>query len=125
MPGGVVDSRTAGSAPVRRAAVTKARASATSTSSSRRLRTRGAEDAIAADIVVVSTPPGCHAADAIRLLEAGAAVLLEKPLCRTLEEADRIVAAARAHGNRLLYGENLAYSPSSSISSRTLASSAR
>jgi predicted dehydrogenase len=75
------------------------------------LRTRGAEDAIAADIVVVSTPPGCHAADAIRLLEAGAAVLLEKPLCRTLEEADRIVAAARAHGNRLLYGENLAYSP--------------
>ena len=70
-----------------------------------------ATDTMAADIVVVSTPPQCHAADAIQLLEAGAAVLLEKPLCRTLDEADRIVAATTAHGNRLLYGENLAYSP--------------
>ncbi len=64
-----------------------------------------------ADIVIVSTPPQCHAADAIRLLQAGAAVLLEKPLCRTLAEADVLVAAAAAHGQRLLYAENLAYSP--------------
>lgn len=64
-----------------------------------------------ADIVVVSTPPQCHAADAIRMLEAGATVLLEKPLCRTLDEADAIVATAAAHGQRLLYGENLAYAP--------------
>ena len=64
-----------------------------------------------ADVVVVATPPQCHADDAVRLLEAGAAVLLEKPLCRTLEEADRIVDAAARHGGRLLYGENLAYAP--------------
>lgn len=64
-----------------------------------------------ADIVVVATPPHRHADDAIRMLQAGAAVLLEKPLCRTLEEADRIVEAAALHGGRLLYGENLAYSP--------------
>jgi len=59
----------------------------------------------------VSTPPQCHAADAIRMLNAGAAVLLEKPLCRTLDEADQIVDAAAVHGHRLLYGENLAYAP--------------
>lgn len=64
-----------------------------------------------ADIVVVSTPPQCHAADAIRMLDAGAAVLLEKPMCRTLQEADALVEAAAAHGHRLLYGENLAYAP--------------
>jgi myo-inositol 2-dehydrogenase / D-chiro-inositol 1-dehydrogenase len=64
-----------------------------------------------ADIVVVSTPPHCHAADAIRLLDAGCAVLLEKPLCRTLAEADMIVAAAARNGQRLLYAENLAYAP--------------
>jgi predicted dehydrogenase len=64
-----------------------------------------------ADVVAVSTPPQCHADDAIRMLEAGASVLLEKPLCRTLDEADRIVAAAAAHGGRLLYAENLAYAP--------------
>ncbi len=64
-----------------------------------------------AEIVIVATPPQCHAADAIRMLEAGAAVLVEKPLCRTLDEADAMVAAAAAHGQRLLYGENLAYAP--------------
>lgn len=64
-----------------------------------------------ADIVVVSTPPQCHAADALNLLQRGAAVLLEKPLCTTLADADRLVEAAAAHGQRLLYAENLAYSP--------------
>lgn len=64
-----------------------------------------------ADLVVVATPPHRHADDAIRMLQAGAAVLLEKPLCRTLEEADRLVQAVDEHGGRLLYGENLAYSP--------------
>jgi predicted dehydrogenase len=64
-----------------------------------------------ADVVVVATPPQCHAADTIRLLDAGAAVLVEKPLCRTLDEADRMVAAADRNGGRLLYGENLAYAP--------------
>ncbi len=64
-----------------------------------------------ADIVVVATPPQLHTADAIRMLDAGAAVLLEKPLCRTLDEADQLVAAAARHGGRLLYAENLAYAP--------------
>ena len=66
---------------------------------------------VTADIVVVATPPNCHAADAIDLLDHGYAVLLEKPLCRTLAEADALVAAAARNGNRLLYGENLAYAP--------------
>lgn len=65
----------------------------------------------AADIVVVSSPPQCHADDAIRYLDAGAAVVLEKPLCRTLDEADRLVAAAARNHGRLLYAENLAYAP--------------
>jgi predicted dehydrogenase len=64
-----------------------------------------------ADVVAVSTPPQCHADDAIRMLRAGAAVLLEKPLCTTLEDADRIVRATAEHGGRLLYAENLAYAP--------------
>ncbi|HAP77365.1 MAG TPA: hypothetical protein DCR14_14945 [Acidimicrobiaceae bacterium] len=78
---------------------------------------RGAEvvpyDALpaGADLVVVATPPQCHADDALRMLDAGAAVLLEKPLCRTLEEADRLVEASRRHPGKLLYAENLAYAP--------------
>lgn len=66
---------------------------------------------VQSDIAVVSTPPQCHAADAVALLQAGYAVLLEKPLCRTLAEADRLVETAARHHGRLLYGENLAYAP--------------
>lgn len=62
-----------------------------------------------ADIVVVATPPHRHAADALQALERGAAVIVEKPLCRTLSEADALVAAAGGH--RLLYAENLVYAP--------------
>lgn len=64
-----------------------------------------------ADIVVVATPPRCHAEDTLRLLQAGATVLVEKPLCRTLEEADALVSAGQRHPGRLLYGENLAHAP--------------
>lgn len=64
-----------------------------------------------ADIVVVATPPQRHAAHALLALERGAAVALEKPLCRTLDEADSLVRAAAAHDQRLLYAENLVYAP--------------
>jgi predicted dehydrogenase len=62
-------------------------------------------------VVVVATPPQCHAADVLDLLGRGHTVLVEKPLCRTLDEADRIVEATQQHGGRLLYGENLAAAP--------------
>jgi myo-inositol 2-dehydrogenase / D-chiro-inositol 1-dehydrogenase len=61
-----------------------------------------------ADIVIVSTPPPLHAANTLAMLDAGAAVILEKPLCTTLAEADALVAAS---GSRLLYAENLAFAP--------------
>ena len=64
-----------------------------------------------ADIVVVSTPPQLHAADTLRLLATGAAVVVEKPLCTTLADADALVNAAAANNQRLLYAENLAYAP--------------
>lgn len=64
-----------------------------------------------ADIVVVATPPAQHFEHARHALERGAAVMLEKPLVITLNEADRLVDLARRHGDRLLYAENLAYAP--------------
>ena len=64
-----------------------------------------------ADVVVVATPPSRHAADAIHSLERGAAVIVEKPLATTLDDADRLVEVAAAHGDRLGYAENLAFAP--------------
>ncbi|MBU3688588.1 MAG: hypothetical protein B7C54_10710 [Acidimicrobiales bacterium mtb01] len=60
-----------------------------------------------ADIVIVATPPGQHLEHAAHSLSRGAAVLLEKPLVRTLAEADRLVSL----GGTVLYGENLAFAP--------------
>jgi myo-inositol 2-dehydrogenase/D-chiro-inositol 1-dehydrogenase len=64
-----------------------------------------------ADLVVVATPPAHHAADALRCLERGTPVLVEKPLCTTLADADRLVAASLASRLPVLYAENLAFAP--------------
>ena len=62
------------------------------------------------DVVVVCTPPSHHVAHAIAALDAGATVLVEKPLARTLAEADALAARVSA-GGRLVYAENLLFAP--------------
>jgi myo-inositol 2-dehydrogenase/D-chiro-inositol 1-dehydrogenase len=64
-----------------------------------------------ADVVLVATPPHRHAADTLQALERGAAVIVEKPLCTTLSEADAMVAAAGPGARRIGYAENLAFAP--------------
>ena len=64
-----------------------------------------------ADIVFVATPPANHVNDAIQALQGGAAAIVEKPVATTLEDADRLVAAAAASGGRVGYAENLAFAP--------------
>jgi myo-inositol 2-dehydrogenase/D-chiro-inositol 1-dehydrogenase len=60
--------------------------------------------------VVVCTPPAQHLEHARRAIAGGAAVLVEKPLCTTLAEADELVAATEG-GARIAYAENLVHSP--------------
>ncbi|WP_255516209.1 Gfo/Idh/MocA family protein [Luteimonas suaedae] len=48
------------------------------------------------DGVVIATPSGAHAAQAVAALERGLAVFCQKPLARTAEETARVLAAARA-----------------------------
>lgn len=55
----------------------------------------------APDVVVVGTPPESHAELSERALEAGAHVICEKPFARSLDEADRIIAAAERTGRRV------------------------
>lgn len=53
------------------------------------------------DGIVIATPSACHAEQAVRSLERGAAVFCQKPLARTVEETAEVVAAAR-QADRLL-----------------------
>lgn len=64
-----------------------------------------------ADIVIVATPPEQHYDHTVHALQRGAAVLLEKPLAYTLNEADRLMMQVEQFGQKVLYGENLAYAP--------------
>jgi UDP-N-acetyl-2-amino-2-deoxyglucuronate dehydrogenase len=54
-------------------------------------------DELRPDVVHVCTPHDQHVPVAIDALEHGAHVLLEKPVAHRLDEADRLVAAAKDH----------------------------
>ena len=56
------------------------------------------------DAVVVATPPSTHASIAMQALEAGKHVMVEKPLAKTSEDAQRLVIAAERNGLTLMVG---------------------
>ena len=63
------------------------------------------------DAVSLATPTESHAEIACALLEAGIHVLVEKPISRTLEEADRMMEAARRGGATLMVGHLERFNP--------------
>jgi len=63
------------------------------------------------DAVIVCTPPHNHADITIAALAAGKHVLCEKPLCRSLAEAEAMLAAAVSSGRTLKCGFNHRHHP--------------
>src|SRR5918998_2130669 len=63
------------------------------------------------DAVSLATPTESHAEIACELLEAGVHVLVEKPVSRTLEEADEMIAAAERGGALLMVGQLERFNP--------------
>jgi len=64
------------------------------------------------DIVSVNTLPDTHADYAIKAMEAGAHVFVEKPLAETVESALRVVSTARRTRKKLVVGYILRQHPS-------------
>lgn len=64
------------------------------------------------DFVSICTPPQSHASLAVRALEAGRHVLVEKPMAMTVEEAGLMALAARSRDLRLVVCHNLLFSRS-------------
>ena len=56
------------------------------------------------DAVIVATPDKLHCEMVVAAAEAGKHVLCEKPMCNSVEEADRMVAACRDAGVKLMVG---------------------
>lgn len=61
------------------------------------------------DAVVLALPASAHAAMAMRALDAGKHVLVEKPISLAPEDADAMVAKARGVGRILMAGHILRY----------------
>lgn len=63
------------------------------------------------DAVTIAVPTEVHRDVAVPLLEAGVPVLVEKPMARTLAEADAIIGAAAARGVTLAVGHTERFNP--------------
>ncbi len=63
------------------------------------------------DMVIVGVPNHLHCCVALDAFAAGKHVVMEKPLCLNLTEADRMLAAAKAANRKLMYAEELCFAP--------------
>jgi predicted dehydrogenase len=63
------------------------------------------------DAVFVLSPDWLHEEHAIAMLEAGAAVYLEKPMAITTEGCDRILQTAQRLNGKLYLGHNMRHMP--------------
>src|SRR5712671_3327053 len=63
------------------------------------------------DMIVVGVPNDCHCQITLDAAAAGKHVVMEKPLCLNLAEADRMIAACREAKVKLMYAEELCFTP--------------
>lgn len=63
------------------------------------------------DVVSINTYQGTHAGYAIKALEEGAHVFVEKPLAETVEDAEAVVKAVQKAGKKLVVGYILRHHP--------------
>ncbi|NMG40275.1 Gfo/Idh/MocA family oxidoreductase [Chelativorans sp. ZYF759] len=63
------------------------------------------------DAIVMALPPQYHADAAIRAVENGKDVLVEKPIALTVADAERAVEAARRNGRVFMVGHVLRFHP--------------
>jgi len=63
------------------------------------------------DVVSLSLPHHLHHVTAVEAAEAGKHIMLDKPIARTLEEADLIIRAAEKNGVQLMIAFNYRFDP--------------
>jgi len=63
------------------------------------------------DVVLVGVPNFLHCEITLAAFAAGKHVIMEKPLCMNLAEADQMIAAGRQAKRKLMYAEELCFAP--------------
>jgi len=63
------------------------------------------------DMVAVGAPNDLHCPITLAAAAAGKHVVMEKPLCLNLAEADQMIAACKGAGVKLMYAEELCFAP--------------
>ena len=63
------------------------------------------------DLVVIGAPNDLHCAITLEAAAAGKHVVVEKPLCLNLAQADQMIDACRRAGVKLMYAEELCFAP--------------
>ena len=63
------------------------------------------------DVVVVGVPNDLHCPITLEAAAAGKHVVMEKPLCLSLAEADQMISACRNANVKLMYAEELCFAP--------------
>jgi predicted dehydrogenase len=63
------------------------------------------------DLVMLGVPNYLHCEIALAAAAAGKHIVCEKPLCRTVAEADRMIEGCRKAGVLLMYAEELLFAP--------------
>lgn len=63
------------------------------------------------DMVVIGAPNFLHCEIAVKAAKAGKHIVVEKPLCLNIEEADIMIRACKDAGVKLMYAEELCFTP--------------
>jgi myo-inositol 2-dehydrogenase/D-chiro-inositol 1-dehydrogenase len=63
------------------------------------------------DVADICLPNFLHAKTAIAAAKAGKHIIIEKPLCLTMEEADEMIETCRQQNRLLMYAEELCFAP--------------
>jgi predicted dehydrogenase len=63
------------------------------------------------DVLSLAVPNDLHCTMTVDAARAGKHLIIEKPLCRNLAEANEMIAAGKEHGVHLFYAEELCFAP--------------
>lgn len=74
-----------------------------------------------AEAIIIATPTERHLDDAMACMEAGAHLLIEKPITATVAEADKIIAYSNQHELHVLVGHQRRYYPCSHTAKQMIA----